>query len=658
MVEEAIRAGREERYEHQLLRKDGSSFYAEAQAKMVRVGDQNLRVTALRDITWRKQAEEALRQSQERYVLAERAVNDGLWDWNLLTDEDYFSPRWKEILGYREDELPHHKSAFLNSVHPDDRAAVDAVTWKHLEQGGRYALEFRLRHKDGSYRWVFSRGAAQRDAAGRAYRVVGAITDITERKAAERALRESEQQYFHLFEQMLGGFILVEVLCNERGQPVDHRLLRANSGFEQMTGLKRDEEIGRTSAQLSFKWPAAVAQRYYQVALGGAPLQCERFNESLQRHYDVRVFSPRPGQLAIVFYDITARKRAEEDGRENEQRFQQLANTITDVFWIASPDFRQVYYVSPGYERIWGRTAESLYAHPGQWIAAIPPEERDRVLAYFANLSDRKSELGVEYRIVRPDGAVRWVLDRGFLVHDDAGKWIRLTGVASDITERKKLEEKVGAERERLEGEVLRRIEQEQERIGRDLHDGLCQILVGTKYRVGALEKMIANQNHASATAMAMAVEAMINDTIQQARNLAKGLNPVQLAANGLALALEALAKDIEGAGIARCSFRLGAARNITDRNVGNHLYRITQEAVQNAIKHGKARKISIVLRKLAGRIILRVGDDGVGFSVQPEISDGAGLHNMRTRTVMIGGTLAIRPGRRGGSVITVSLPG
>ena len=226
-----------------------------------------------------------------------------------------------------------------------------------------------------------------------------------------------------------------------------------------------------------------------------------------------------------------------------------------------------------------------------------------------------------------------------------------------DITARKRLEERVGAERERLEGEVLRRLEQEQERIGRDLHDGLCQILVGVKYRVGVLEKLIANQDHSSAATMAITVEKMINDTIQQARDLAKGLNPIQLSANGLGIALEALAKDIEGGGEAYCRLRVEAVKNITDPIVANHLYRITQEAVQNAIKHGKARRISIVLRKLAGRIILRVDDDGVGFPAKPESSDGAGLHNMRTRTAIIGGTLAIRPGQHRGSVITVSLP-
>ena len=527
----AIRTGREEIYEHQMRRKDGSFFYVETKAKMMRIGNRNLRMAATRDITERRRAQEALLQSQQRYMLAEHATNDGLWDWNILTNEEYFSPRWKEIIGCRDDEVPNEKSSFLNSIHSDDRTAVDAATRSHLEKGERYALEFRLRHKDGSYRWVFSRGEAVRNASGRPVRMVGAITDITERKLAEKAVRE------------------------------------------------------------------------------------------------------------------------------NEERFRQLANSITDVFWIASPGLKKIYYVSPGYERIWGRTAESLYANPNQWFEAVLPEDQRRINDIHAPLFAEESANGTEYRIARPDGAIRWVLNRGFQVRDASGKVVRLTGVSTDITERKRLEGEILAERERLGLEVLRRIEMEQERIGRDLHDGLCQILVGAKYRIGVLEKMLTDKNQPSAAAEAKVVERMINNTIQEARDLAKGLNPVNLGAKELVYALEELAKEVETTGSIRCTCRFHPATPILDPNVANHLYRITQEAVQNAIKHGKARKISINLRELAGNLVLTVKDDGVGFSANPEESTGAGLHNIRTRTAMIGGTLTTRPGSRGGSVVSVSLP-
>ncbi len=249
------------------------------------------------------------------------------------------------------------------------------------------------------------------------------------------------------------------------------------------------------------------------------------------------------------------------------------------------------------------------------------------------------------------------MLDRGFQVRDAGGKVVRLTGVSTDITERKQLEAELLAGRERLEREVLRRIEVEQERIGRDLHDNLCQILVGAKYRTGVLEKLLTNGNVPAAAAEAREVEQMLNKSIQQARDLAKGLNPVTLIAQGLVISLKALAKEIESSGMARCQCQLSSTLMMPGGDVVKHLYRITQEAVQNAVKHGKARSISINLHEQAGAIVLTVEDDGMGFSANPQETVGAGLHNIQTRTAAIGGTLAIRPRHGGGTLVVVSLP-
>jgi two-component system, cell cycle sensor histidine kinase and response regulator CckA len=135
------------------------------------------------------------------------------------------------------------------------------------------------------------------------------------------------------------------------------------------------------------------------------------------------------------------RKRVEIALRETDQRFHQLADNITDVFWMTSPDLSQILYVSPGYERIWGRSIASLVSHPEQWAEAILPEDRDRVAGVFATLTENAPEVSVEFRVARPDGSVCWVCDRGFQVRDAVGKLIRLAGIASDITERKQSEE-------------------------------------------------------------------------------------------------------------------------------------------------------------------------------------------------------------------------
>ena len=157
---------------------------------------------------------------------------------------------------------------------------------------------------------------------------------IREKKRVKGTLQElgaSEQRYRLLFENMFSGFILLEVIQDACGNPVDHRLLQANTEFERMTGLDRRKEMGRTSADLSFKWPAEVAQSYYQVALGGEPIHDERFNESLQRHYEIRVSSHQKGQFAVLFNDISERKLTERELRKSNQLLEDATARATEM---------------------------------------------------------------------------------------------------------------------------------------------------------------------------------------------------------------------------------------------------------------------------------------------------------------------------------------
>jgi two-component system NtrC family sensor kinase len=136
--------------------------------------------------------------------------------------------------------------------------------------------------------------------------------------------------------------------------------------------------------------------------------------------------------------------------RKTEEKFRQMADNINDVFWISSPDFNTMYYVSPGCERIWGHSVESLYAHPHLWSEAILPAERERVIASLAELSGTTQSVSVEYRITCADSSIRWIHDRAFQVRDATGKVFRLTGIASDITERKQAEEMLRVREERV----------------------------------------------------------------------------------------------------------------------------------------------------------------------------------------------------------------
>lgn len=179
-------------------------------------------------------------------------------------------------------------------------------------------------------------------------------------------------------------------------------------------------------------------------ALTRAEDELRKLNDGLEKRVEDRT---RSLQL-----EIRERKDVEAALRGSDEKFRQLADNITDAFWIRSPDMRVVHYVSPAYERTWGRSTESLYANPHQWADAILPEDRERVLAIFATLMGAAPSISIEYRIARPDGEVRCVHVRGFQVRDAAGELIRLTGIVTDITERKRAEEALRESEERFSG--------------------------------------------------------------------------------------------------------------------------------------------------------------------------------------------------------------
>jgi PAS domain S-box-containing protein len=176
-------------------RKDGTVFDIEYFTSLIHVNGQELVIGMDADATARRQAERALRDSEERWQLAVAGSDEGVWDWNIGADTFWFSPRWKSILGFADHEIPNTRASWFDRVHPDDVARMEQELQKHLQrQSELYHCEYRMRHKDGAWRWTLARGQAHFDAQGHARRILGTHIDITEQKQLEVELRRAKEE--------------------------------------------------------------------------------------------------------------------------------------------------------------------------------------------------------------------------------------------------------------------------------------------------------------------------------------------------------------------------------------------------------------------------------------------------------------------------------
>ncbi len=210
-------------------------------------------------------------------------------------------------------------------------------------------------------------------------------------------------------------------------------------------------------------------------------------------------------------------------------------------------------------------------------------------------------------------------------------------------------------ERKNLEQQILDIAEREQRRIGQDLHDGLGQHLAGIELMTQSLEQKLSGKSKAEA-AQAGKIAQYVRDAIRQTRALARGLSPVELDANGLMSALHEFAANVENMFRVQCSFRCERPVLIAENVVATHLFRIAQEAVTNAIKHGKATHIEIALSASPDRLVLALKDNGIGISSDLSRATGMGLRIMHYRAAVIGGSLAIQRDPGGGTTVTCSV--
>lgn len=441
--------------EHRIYCKDGSIRWV-SNMPVVHRDDMGNIVNydgVVSNITERKKAEEALKESEERWQFALEGAGDGVWDWDLETNTYYRSRRWKEMLGFREDEIGNSPEAWVDLIHPDDILQSDEELNRHLAGlSPIYSSEHRFRCKDGSYKWILDRGKIiQRDAKGNPLRMIGTHADVTARKQAEEALRERQAKLDSIFRVAPTGI----------GVVTDRVLIEVNDRICEMTGYERQELVGRSSW---FLYP--TCREYELVGDMIERLREEERSGTMEtrwRRKDGSIIDILLSAIPIDYHnmsagliftalDITIRKKAEKALSESEERYRLMAElTGKLVYDYDVPTGRITWHGA--ISRVTGYLPEDfMQTDVKDWLRMIHPEDRADMIAVLDAAIQECGPYQAEYRLLRKDRTYTYVEDRGVFLPDSAGKAVRMLGSLGDISMRKKAEADLVKSEERFRG--------------------------------------------------------------------------------------------------------------------------------------------------------------------------------------------------------------
>jgi two-component system cell cycle sensor histidine kinase/response regulator CckA len=420
-----------------------------------RFADAEYICAVVRDITERRAAEAARHQAALWLENATQAGNIGLWDWDLATDRVTYSAEWKRQVGCAAHEVGDSFEEWRSRVHPDD---LDR-TLSHIRaviaaNRPGYRVEFRFRHRDGHYLWIMAHATIMRDPSGRPQRVIGSHVDITERRRAEQALRDSEARLNLALRVAHMGYWRYD--C--RTQAVDW-----SAGHEVLFGLTMDQFKGTLDAVQECVHPDDRAHGLENIR------RAVEENVPFDNHY--RVIHPdgqirflhsfgyvyrnehgAPDHIFGVTQDVTERRAAEQALRDSEERLRLALRATNDVVW----DWDILHDTQRWNESgavVFGWT--DIVAAPQDcnwWFERVHPDDHQRVHDGFAAVLDdpTRDRWEDEYRFRRADGSYAFVMDRGYVLRDATGRPTRMIGAMLDVTERHQTQ----AELERLRSAI------------------------------------------------------------------------------------------------------------------------------------------------------------------------------------------------------------
>ncbi|MBD0335701.1 MAG: PAS domain S-box protein [Cyanobacteria bacterium Co-bin13] len=388
------------------------------------------------DVSDRKQVEEVLRANANLYRTLSDVVPDFIWSCNAEARIDFGNARLLDYIGYSLDEISQDPT-LIN--HPEDLPHLQAVWETALLRGESCEAEFRMRRRDGVYRWFISRAVPLKDEAGNIIKWIGTTTDIHERKQAEEALRQREEEL-----RLITDAVPVLISYVD----ADQRYRFHNRSYEVLFGKPRAELYGKTLWEVLGDAGYEAVRPYVEQVLSGQAVSFEQLialqgagNRFINANYIPR-FNEQgtvEGFVALVS-DITPQKQAELTRRSHQELFRlaHLVGGIGTCEWSLSTG--SVWW-SEEMERLYGLTPGSFGGRYEDWLQTLHPEDREATDRAAQRMLQESIDFDTSFRILWPDGSLRWIAARARIFRDDQGQPLRVVGVNMDITERKQAEE-------------------------------------------------------------------------------------------------------------------------------------------------------------------------------------------------------------------------
>jgi PAS domain S-box-containing protein len=600
-----------------------------------------------------KQDEQALRESENRLRVAAEVGRMYAWEWDPSTDSVLRSADCVSILGLAAAAPEGSAKDYFTSIQPDDRAHLWSLVNALTPAAPVYRTQYRRFHPGGALQWLEESGCATFDGNGRMVRLVGMTADITDRKQVEHKLRDSQDQLAGIVGSAMDAIIAIDE---------EQRVVLFNTAAEKMFGCAQGEAVGTAIDRF-------IPQRFRSVH--GAHVR--RFGESgvtartmgtLGALWAVRMNGqefPIEASIShlesggrklftVIVRDITERRQAEDAVRESEERFRLVANTAPVMIWTAGPDKLCNYFNQPWLDF----TGRSIEAELGNgWAEMVHPEDFQRCLDTYQGAFDRREPFQMQYRLRRHDGEYRWLLDIGVPRLNLDGSFAGYIGSCIDITDRKLAEEAMADMGRRL----IEAHEEERTRIARELHDDINQRLA-----LAVIELEQWGQEHSKSGVeiheRIVHVKQRLSDLGKDVQALSHRLHSSKLDYLGLTVAATSFCRELSEQQKVEIDFTHEGMPSRAPKEISICLFRILQEALQNAVKHSGVRHFRVKLEGTSAEIQLTISDHGVGFDQRHALSGrGLGLISMRERLQLVMGDLTIKSGPGRGTTISARAP-